>query len=138
MSRRPVAGRRGARRLALEALYAREAEGEADFQGWGEHLDTGAREYAHRLWTGVRDNMPDLDAQLAACCQGWAYDRLGRVERNILRLALYEIGWEKQVPAVAINEAVELAKEFGGERSGSFVNGVLMQAVRQLPGRDEE
>ena len=129
MPRRMATGRRGARKVVLEALYAREAEGEIDFGQRGRHLETAAREYAHRLWVGVGQNLAFLDQTLARSCEGWAYDRLGRVERNILRLALYEMTWEDVPTAVAINEAVELAKEYGGSRSGAFINGVLTKAM---------
>lgn len=139
MSRRIATGRRGARRVVLEALYAREAEGEIDFGQRGRLLGTSARQHAHRLWVGINEKLTDLDHLLAQACEGWAYDRLGRVERSILRLALYEVNYGEIPRAVAINEAVELAKEYGGSRSGAFINGVLTRALgEEEEGRDTE
>ncbi len=131
-------GRRGARRMVLEALYAWEAEGELNFQEGGDHLDTRSREYAHELFAGIRDNLIEVDSVLKTSCQGWSFDRLGRVERNILRVAVFEMLWSSLPPAVAINEAVDMAREFAGQRSGSFINGVLMRALDGQEGRDEE
>lgn len=74
----------------------------------------------------------ELDQMLMTCAQGWDLNRIGRVELAILRLAIYEICFDESVPeAVAINEAVVLAKKFGGEHSGSFVNGILSKVVKQ-------
>ncbi len=137
MSSRSMKGRRGARRLALEALYAWEADGQVDPDGRGGLLDQEALDFARSLIEGVSGQVAELDRDLSQFCEGWAFERLGRVERNILRLALFEMRYRAQLPAIAINEAVDLAKEFGGERSGAFVNAVLMQVVRAERGSQE-
>ncbi len=70
--------------------------------------------------------LPEIDEMLAGKMRGWTLERLGRVELAILRLGVYEILWDDEVPeGVAIAEAVELSKKFGAENSGTFVNGVL-------------
>jgi N utilization substance protein B len=77
--------------------------------------------------------LPEIDGQLNEKMSGWSTDRIGKVELTILRIALYEMNEEKKVScAVAINEAVELAKLYGGEQSSGFVNGVLAKIVKGL------
>lgn len=75
---------------------------------------------------GVDTHSGDIDAILSTNLSGWTLDRLGILERSILRLAVYEMLWESEVPrAVAIDEAVELAKRFCSDEAGALVNGVL-------------
>lgn len=74
--------------------------------------------------------VPELDKEIERIAQGWKKSRMGRVELTIIRLALYEMQYDEDVPVgVAINEAVELSKKFGGEDSASFVNGILAKLV---------
>lgn len=78
----------------------------------------------------IMEKIPELDEKLNGIAQGWKTKRMGKVELTILRLALYEILYDEDVPEkVAINEAVELAKKFGGDDSSSFVNGILAKLV---------
>ena len=71
-----------------------------------------------------------IDEELEKVTKGWKLNRIGKVELTILRLACYEIKYDREVPtAVAINEAVELSKKYGGEESASFVNGILAKLV---------
>ena len=74
----------------------------------------------------IRSKLDEIDALLNETSNGWKTKRMSRVDLTALRLAVYELKYDKDVPTgVAINEAVELAKRFGGETSGSFVNGIL-------------
>ena len=76
----------------------------------------------------------EIDALLNEAAEGWKTSRMNKVDLTILRLAVYEMRWDDDVPeGVAINEAVELAKRFGGENSSSFVNGVLGKLAKQEP-----
>ena len=78
----------------------------------------------------VLEKLPEIDRILEGVAEGWRLGRMGRVELTILRLACFEIRFDDSVPdKVAINEAVELAKKFGGDESPSFVNGVLAKLV---------
>lgn len=78
--------------------------------------------------------IPDLDEKISAATEGWAIKRIGRVELTILRLALYEMKYDENIPEkVAINEAVEVAKKFGGDESPAFINGVLAKLVEDKP-----
>ena len=91
--------------------------------------DIGAQ-FATELVTGVHDRQGELDALIARYAPEWPVDQIATIDRNILRLAIYEILMREDTPVkVAINEAVELAKEFGSDSSGRFVNGVLGSLV---------
>lgn len=80
----------------------------------------------------IREVIPELDEALFTKAEGWTKNRIGKVELTIFRLAIYEILKDDTVPAgVAINEAVELAKKYGQDNSGSFVNGVLAKFVTE-------
>jgi len=93
-------------------------------------LDTFDGGYVKTKVERIMEKIPDLDAQLNEIAKGWTTRRMGKVELTILRLALFEIKYDDDVPEkVAINEAVELAKKFGGDDSPSFVNGILAKLV---------
>ena len=78
----------------------------------------------------VMRKIPELDEKIDAVAEGWKTKRMGKAELTILRLALYEILYDEEVPEkVAINEAVELAKRFGGNEAPAFINGVLAKLV---------
>ena len=78
----------------------------------------------------VCEKSEELDAKIDQAAEGWKTKRMGKVDVTVLRLALYEMEYDEQVPTkVAINEAVEIAKKFGGDESPSFVNGVLARLV---------
>ena len=82
--------------------------------------------YARRLVEGTLDNLQAIDAQIRQHAENWRLERMPAIDRNILRLAIYEMLHETEVPRVVIvDEAIELAKKFGAENSGRFVNGLL-------------
>ncbi len=82
--------------------------------------------YARRLVEGTLDNLPAIDALIRRHAENWRLERMPAIDRNILRLAIYEMLHEAEVPRVVIvDEAIELAKKFGAENSGRFVNGLL-------------
>ena len=96
----------------------------------------GDTEFVFELTNGVADHMAELDDQLRPLAPEWPIDTIAAVDRNTLRIGLYELQLGKVPPKVAINEAVELAKAFGSDNSSRFVNGVLGTAFTQL-GLDE-
>ncbi|MBE0476004.1 MAG: transcription antitermination factor NusB [Coriobacteriia bacterium] len=119
-----------ARRQALHILYQREVTGERTARILSERSYSTEEgepvEYARALTLGVEAHLADLDDRLETISENWSVARMPLVDRNILRLAAYEILFGEDVPpSVAINEAVELAKVFGGNDSSKFVNGVL-------------
>ncbi|MFB3093045.1 MAG: transcription antitermination factor NusB [Dehalococcoidia bacterium] len=89
-------------------------------------LPDDAAEFARHLVRGVMENYEQLDEVIRKNAPAWPLEQVAAVDRNILRLAIYEVVIDNRVPMrAAINEAIELAKEFGGEASPKFVNGVL-------------
>lgn len=118
----------------VDAVLARNIE---EFGG-----DATDRPFMETLLTGVIAKQKDLDLVIEKAAPDWPIDRIAPVDRNILRIGLYELLFadRAQVPAkVAINEAIELAKVFGGDSSGRFVNGVLGAVYKEMgePGKDE-
>ncbi len=88
-------------------------------------------EFARALVAGVRRNRGELDASFAKIAENWSVDRMAATDRNVLRLAGFEILHTDTPDRVAINEAVELAKRFGAAQSGPFVNGILDRLMRE-------
>jgi N utilization substance protein B len=97
------------------------------FESTAEHfeLPEGARAFAKELIAGVSQYRAELDAVLAAHAQNWRLARMATVDRNVLRLAVFELLHSTTPAPVVIDEAVELARRFGGEKSPAFVNGIL-------------
>lgn len=88
------------------------------------------QEYLKNRLDKISDKLGEIDAILAEATSGWKLNRMGKVDLNIMRLATFEIKFDEEIPdKVAINEAVELAKKFGGDSSASFVNGVLAKVI---------
>jgi len=91
------------------------------------------RDFVVRLVKGITDKEVDLDKQLTPIAPDWPIDQIARMDRIILHIGMYELLFEKDTPPkVVINEAVELAKSFGGDNSSKFINGVLGTVLRSL------
>jgi N utilization substance protein B len=89
--------------------------------------------FIHDLFFGVTSHQEELDRMLAEASDNWKLGRMSRVDRNVMRIALYEMLFKDDIPfKVSLNEAVDLGKEFGTEDSGSFINGVLDRIHLQL------
>jgi N utilization substance protein B len=129
--------RRRGRELALQMLYQYELAGTPpeEISASLEELQqapAAAQEFALELVRGVVANLEAIDARIAAQADNWRLDRMAAVDRNVLRLALFELLFQRDTPpAVVIDEAVEIAKRFGSEKSGQFVNGVLDGALHR-------
>jgi N utilization substance protein B len=129
--------------IALQTLYEQELRADADdkdfdlsavlqrnIDRYKEMVDD--TEFIKQLVKGVSSQAADLDAKLQPVAPEWPIDQIARMDRLVLRIGLYELENEADVPPkVVINEAVELAKGFGGENSSKFVNGVLGTLLRQ-------
>lgn len=140
-----MANRHLSRTIAMQSLF------EWDFNNQTAELkpivQTHIREFAHEvdetdfiyeLAEGVKNNLSAIDGIITKHAPEWPMDQIPPVDRNVLRIGVFELMFLKQVPPkVAINEAVELAKSFGGESSGKFVNGVLGTLYKEL-GHEEE
>jgi N utilization substance protein B len=101
--------------------------------------DPEGRAYADAIVQGVAHHLAAVDQRITAASQNWRLERMGRVDRNLLRMGTWELMMQKDVPrAVVIDEAVELAKAYGTEDSSSFVNGVLDRIATDLGRSDED
>ena len=127
----PGAPRHQARTLALQILFEADLTRHPVDDVLARHQDElelppPVREYVTRLVNGVTRDRASLDAAIGEAAPAFPVEQLATVDRNILRVAIYELRNERDVPVkAAINEAVELAKHFGGDQSSRFVNGVL-------------
>ena len=120
--------RRRARSIALEILYQSEITGLAPAVAVELRASTeeGTPEFTLKLLNGIRENKAMIDILIERYSENWILERLPIVDRNILRISMYEMVFEPDIPlSVSINEAIELAKSFGGTESGRFVNGII-------------
>jgi transcription antitermination protein NusB len=129
--------RRPARIIALQALYELDVTHHAVADVLSARLeevplDTNLHSFTYMIVNGVVDNRERIDAVIQQSASEWPLDQVSVVDRNILRLAVYEMAVAKQSPfSVVINEAIELAKDFGSESAARFINGVLGSLAAQ-------
>ena len=134
--------RRTIRMKVVQALYELEFQPQAferivnDQQ---ERLDESDFQFFYQLITGVQEKKETVDRMISKYLKaGWTLDRISMMERSILRLAVYELLFREETPPkVAINEAVELAKQFGDVHSKRFINGVLGKLIRENEKKEE-
>jgi transcription antitermination protein NusB len=124
--------RHRARELALKVLFQLEHSPDDDreealaYHAADERAGPGVVRFAGELVEGVLANRDELDETIQRASTNWRLDQMGRVDRVVLRMAVYEIAVARNVPVrAAINESIELAKTFSGDESGRFVNGIL-------------
>ncbi|HCS74304.1 MAG TPA: transcription antitermination factor NusB [Clostridiales bacterium] len=128
--------RRSAREAAMSLLYQRNYIQDYDLNALGDmveewDLDDKDIPYIDDILTGSLRHINEIDDLIRNNAKGWKFERISKVDLSILRLALYEILYRDDIPeSVSINEAVELAKKYGSEKTGSFVNGILGTVVR--------
>ncbi len=137
--------RRKARELALQILFQADVgnlpieEAMETTLAEATDMDEEIRSYAAQLVRGVWGQRDKLDKQIQSVATNWTIERMAAIDRNLIRMALYEILHVPDVPyRVAINEAVELAKEYGTTESRRFVNGVLGALVRKMQLKDKQ
>lgn len=121
------------RKAALDLLYEADIRGRSASDLLSTRLsdeETYIREYTAHLLEGIATHRRKIDELIILHAQGWDMDRMPAVDRNILRIAIYELLWNKEIPEkVAINEALELAKVLSTDDSVSYINGVLSTIV---------
>lgn len=136
--------RRMARSLALQTLFESDAVSHDPTLVLDRHLEEEPVEeetarFARQLVGGVVTNMERLDTMISSSAPSWPVEQMAKIDKNILRLAIFEILFNNDVPVkAAINEAIELAKSFGSDSSSRFVNGVLGAIVAQRPRQGDE
>jgi len=94
------------------------------------HRDMDLVKFGMKLLNGIRENLVEIDETIQAVATNWRIGRMAPVDRNVLRLAVWELKYSDTPPKVAINEAINLAKRFGGQNSPQFVNGVLDRILK--------
>jgi len=128
------------RTVAMQTLY------QWDFNGYSgdvqeiferntseSHLDSADLEFCQRIIKGVAAHKDELDQLITKFAPEWPIAKITIVDRNVLRIGIYELKFDPEIPAkVAINEAIEIAKNFGGESSGKFINGVLGSIYKEM------
>lgn len=140
-----MGARHSGREAALQMLFQMEASGaSADeaidlfWRAFGADADPESRDYADACVRGVTGAREEIDAHITKASTNWRIERMTRVDRNVLRLGAWELAHRHDVPrAVILDEAVELAKAYGNDDSGAFVNGVL-DTVADAVGRTPE
>jgi len=131
--------RRDAREAAVQYLYQRELQGDDSDAGLPEFyalrgLSPSARRFCESLLAGWAAHRPEIDEAIRRQARNYEFERLSAVDRNVLRIGCHEVLFSDDVPAaVAINEAIEIAKKFSTAESGKFVNGVLDSIRRSHP-----
>ena len=137
-----MSNRHLARTIALQTLYQWDFNGKPDadqlhvmlarnFREFAPDFDDGG--FAQTLVTGVVKHRATIDHAIVSHAPEWPLEQITNIDRNVLRIGIYELTCDTDIPAkVAINEAIELAKTFGGESSGKFVNGVLGTIYKEM------
>jgi N utilization substance protein B len=132
-----VTARSKARKRAVDVLYESDLRGVDPVTTLAERValaEPPVNDYTIELVEGVQANRERIDALLAEYAEGWTVERMPDVDRAVLRLGVYEVLWVENVPhAVAIDEAVELAKTLSTDESPRFVNGILARMLRDQP-----
>lgn len=132
-----MGARSKARKRALDILYAAEMRGEEPATALDRAIAAGegpTNDYTSDLVRGVVEHRPRIDELLADYSEGWTLDRMPAVDRNVLRLGVYELMWADDVPdAVAVTEAVALVQDLSTDESPGFVNGILGSIQRSKP-----
>jgi len=137
-----MGSRRKARECALQILYQLDlGKGELDdvverfWRQLDESIEQGAKDFSENLIRGVWRSRDELDGLIESYSTNWKISRMAAVDKNILRLAIYELIYCPDIPVkVTLNEAVEIAKRFGTAESGAFVNGILDNVAKEKIG----
>ncbi len=141
-----IGPRTRSRELALQALFAQDVHKDGDRHAYEftlvhAEVSPEVADFARQLVEGVLERTAEWDALIASAADNWDLSRLATVDRNILRLAVYEMLARDDIPnKVAINEAIELGKRFSTKQSGAFVNGILDRIRKdlQLPNGEDD
>lgn len=130
MSRR--SSRESAMKLIFEICYKiEEADDILESYFGGNKLDQNDKDYINHIVKGTLNNINEIDRLVERYSKGWKISRIARVDLAILRLAICEIKYSDTPQSVVINEAVELAKKYGSDKSGAFINGILASVAKE-------
>ncbi len=131
--------RKKAREKALQILFqidiAMESAGDVIDQRFElDQIDQNQREFIRQIVEGTRQHLQEIDLHLERVLEGWNLQRIGKVEKNILRMAVYELTYTDLSASIVINEAVDLAKIFSTNQSAGFINGILAKIIKENDG----
>ena len=131
--------RKTAREVAMKLAFARLFGGEDTYEaildksGIAEKPTEADMAYSNEVLAGIEEHSGELDEKIKELAIGWSIDRIPKVDLSVMRVAMYEMLYMDKIPSsVSINEAVELAKRFGGEKSPAYINGMLGTLAREL------
>ena len=137
--------RKTAREVTMKLAFARLFGGEDTYEavldksGITEALSEEDLDFSSTVIDGIEVHQEEIDELIDELAIGWSIDRMPKVDLSILRVAIYEMKYRKDIPcSVSINEAVELAKRFGGDRSSAYINGMLGTLAKRLEQEDKE
>jgi len=128
--------RRQGREYALQLLFqvemTRDSIADVEQRFWvSQKANQGARAFASELAAGTLDKLDDIDGRIAGATEHWRLERMAVVDRNVLRIAVFELVYHQETPtAVVMDEAIEVVKKFGAPESAPFINGIL-DAIRR-------
>ena len=135
-SRHPISE---AREFALQFLYQMESDklfyfSTSHFEMFVSHFEVNGRIISHmrRVVEGVFKDLDTIDDEIVKATQNWSIERMSTVDRSLLRIAVHELLEHGTPPKVVLNEAIDLAKKFGSEQSGAFVNGILVTVAKNI------
>lgn len=141
-----MSNRHLARTIALQTLFAWDFNGKNskstesiihdNFKNFAPNFDDGG--FVNNLVKGVADHLEEIDKSIVRYATEWPLDQITTIDRNILRLGIFELVYTEIPPRVAINEAIEVAKSFGGDASGKFINGVLGAIYNDWPDAEKK
>ena len=136
--------RRKAREHALQLLFQLDIKKEKPSalvlkRFWADqNADDDVRAFAEEIVKGTYKHLTEINKMICRCAKNWSLDRMAIVDRNVLRMAVYEVLYRMDIPtSVTINEAIEIAKKYGTDESGAFVNGILDRVARVTGKLDE-
>lgn len=129
-----MSARSKARKRALDVIYAAEVRRRSANEQLDEQLGAAINDYTVELVRGVEEHRTHLDGVITDYAKGWTLDRMPAVDRNVLRIAIYEILYVDDVPdPVAVSEALHLVRDLSTDESPTYINGILGNVVRDKP-----
>lgn len=136
--------RKLAREAAMKLVYQMEINGaesqevlDSFFENSEEEIDSEDRSYIINCVSGVKENIKHIDEYIEKYLKGWKMNRISKVDLAIMRLSIYEMTKRQDVPnIVAVNEALEIAKKFSGEKASVFINGILGKVIEEVGKND--
>ncbi|MBI3594380.1 MAG: transcription antitermination factor NusB [Nitrospirae bacterium] len=133
-----MGNRRKARECALQMMFQLDITHDPRYlqeRYWDENLvSEPIRDYANELVTGTLNHLSEIDSLISKYAENWTLTRMGRIDRNVLRIAVFELLYRDDIPArVTLDEAIVIAKKFAEESSGAFINGILDKILKEDP-----